>query len=97
MDAVVRDFLGTNLKSIDPEDELLLFCFYFGAITSLSDEEARLQFGSERATLLAQHELAIKHALSRAGFMHTQSFKVLQALVLYLVSLKHSRVESVDN
>lgn len=80
----ITNFLDTG--TIEEDDELQLFCFYFAALTSLSDDGVQLAFGQARRTLLARYDLAIKHALTRSQFLNTQELKVLQALVLYLVN-----------
>jgi len=81
----VQNAVRNDFHGIDQSDELLMFCFYFAAITSLTDDEVMRQFGQEKSSLLKKHELAIKHGLTRARFLQTQDLKVLQALVLYLV------------
>jgi hypothetical protein len=86
-DAMVQEALSTNLGSLNRVDELIMFCFYFAALTSLSDEDALQEFGHGRDELLTRYEIGIKQALTRAQFMHTQDLKVLQAFVVYLVSL----------
>lgn len=87
MNAMVQEALSTNLESLNKVDELILFCFYFAALTSLSDEEALNEFGHGRDELLTRFEIGIKQSLTRVQFMHTQELKVLQALVLYLVCI----------
>jgi hypothetical protein len=82
---IIQNAVRNDFHGLGKSDELLIFCFYFAAITSLTDEEVMRQFGQERSPLLEKHELAIKHGLSRAKFLQTQDLKVLQALVLYLV------------
>jgi hypothetical protein len=82
---MIQNAVRNNFHNLDKSDELLMFCFYFAAITSLTEDEVMRQFGQERASLLERHELAIKHGLSRARFWQTQDLKALQALVLYLV------------
>lgn len=82
---VIQNTVRNDLHNLDKSDELLMFCFYFAAITSLTEDEVMRQFGQKRTSLLERHELAIKHGLTRARFLQTQDLKVLQALVLYLV------------
>jgi hypothetical protein len=82
---MIQNAVRNDLRNLDKSDELLMFCFYFAAITSLTEDEVMRQFGQERSPLLERHELAIKHGLTRARFLQTQDLKVLQALVLYLV------------
>jgi len=85
VNAIIQNVVRNDFHSLEKSDELLMFCFYFAAITSLTEDEVLRQFGQERTSLLERHELAIKHGLTRARFLQTQDLKVLQALVLYLV------------
>jgi hypothetical protein len=82
---IIQNTVRNDFHDLDKSDELLMFCFYFAAITSLTEDEVMRQFGQEKASLLERHELSIKHGLTRSRFLQTQDLKVLQALVLYLV------------
>jgi hypothetical protein len=82
---MIQNAVRNNFHNLDKSDEILMFCFYLAAITSLTEDEVMSQFEQERAFLLERHELAIRHGLSRARFLQTQDLKALQALVLYLV------------
>lgn len=84
-EVVVREAVKTNLQSLTPSNELLMFCFYFAATTSLPDDDCLQRFHYDKETLLAKYQVGIKHSLARAKFMHSQDFKVLQGLTLYLV------------
>jgi hypothetical protein len=88
---IIQNTVRNDFHDLDKSDELLMFCFYFAAITSLTEDEVLHQFGQKKASLLERYELAIKHGLTRARFLQTQDLNVLQALVLYLVS--HSSLE----
>ena len=56
---------------------------------SLNDEECNRRLGEPRENLLSYYTSAAKWALSRAKFMGTTSIVVLQALVLYLFSVRN--------
>lgn len=66
--------------------EALFFAMYFAAITSLSPERCRSQFGEDRSILLAQYRQSVELALARADFLNNTSLECLQALTLYDVS-----------
>lgn len=83
---LIDDAVQNDFHNISQTDELFLFCIYFAAITTLTSEEVSHQFGTDRSSLLVRYEFAIKQALIRARFLQTQDFRVLQALVLFLVS-----------
>ncbi len=74
-----------NVYSLTKSKEVLLFAMYFAAVSSLSDEEAPVELGAEKAELLAKYEDGIKRGLQKAEFLHTQDLTVLQAFVMYLV------------
>lgn len=82
-----------DLFIVDSEDNLpsksleaLFFAMYFAAITSLSPERCRSQFGEDRSVLLAQYRQSVELALARADFLNNTSLECLQALTLYDVS-----------
>lgn len=85
MTLMVQTAINTSLSGLVPSDELLLFCVYFAATTSVSEHECVQLFGYEKDALIQKYQIGIKHALARAKFMHSQDLKVLQGLVLYLV------------
>lgn len=66
--------------------EALFFSMYFAAITSLSPERCRSQFGEDRTVLLTQYRQSVELALARADFLNNTSLECLQALTLYDVS-----------
>jgi len=81
---------GANLAKISKPLEVLMFSIYFIAVTSLSEEEVQSTFGEDRHVLLAKYHTATQQALVNAGFMRSTDIMVLQAYVLYLVSLIRS-------
>ena len=82
---IIENAVRNGFQGLHKSDELLMFAFYFAAVTSLTDKDTIHHFREERGALLPKYELAIKHGLTRARLLHTQDLKVLQALVLYLV------------
>lgn len=75
--------IGKVSKSL----EALMFAIYFMAVTSLSDEEARLTFDQDKAPLLQRYYTACQQALVNGGFMRNPDLTILQAFLLYLVSI----------
>jgi hypothetical protein len=61
---MVQNAVNNDFHNLNKSDELLMFCFYFAATTSLTEDETMHQFGQEKASLLESHELAIKHGLA---------------------------------
>lgn len=81
---------AANIGKVSKSLEALMFAIYFMAVTSLNDEEARLTFHQEKPQLLQTYYTACQQALVNAGFMRNPDITILQAFLLYLVSLKAS-------
>ena len=65
-----------------------MFSIYAAAVMTLNEDDCIQRLGEPRKTLLSRYISATKAALSRAKFMGTISLVVLQALVLYLLSVR---------
>jgi len=71
--------------------EALMFAIYYAAVTSMTDDEVRGYFDEDKTVLLSKYHMATQQALVNAGFLRSTELMVLQALLLYLVSVpKHS-------
>jgi hypothetical protein len=81
---------ASNLATLPRGLEALLFTIYYGAVTSLSNEDCLTQFGEGKPVLLARYRFAIEQALARANFLITEELIVLQALVLFLMCLRRN-------
>jgi hypothetical protein len=68
--------------------DALMFAIYYSAASSLTEEECKQQFGLERSPLLSRFRSDTEKALTRADFLISEDFTTLQALVLYLVSVR---------
>ncbi|KAL3302278.1 Fungal-trans multi-domain protein [Colletotrichum asianum] len=68
--------------------ELAMFCIYYGAVTSIDDEDCQSLFDMERSHLLAKYRLGVEKCLVRAGFMDTDDRLVLEALCAFLIILR---------
>lgn len=79
---------ASNIKTIPRSFEALMFAIYSAAVMSLNDDDCKQKLYEPRKTLLSRYISATKAALSRAKFMGTISLVVLQALVLYLLSVR---------
>ena len=76
----------TDLSSISPATESLLFSIYCISIVSLTDEECRASFGSPRKDLLANYQFGCRQALLNCRVLRTSDLDCLTAFYLYLVS-----------
>ncbi|RAQ53768.1 hypothetical protein AFGD_006808 [Aspergillus flavus] len=77
-----------NIDSMPSELEALMFTIYCAAIRSLSDEEVLQGFGKSRTALLAQYQQASQSALIKAGLLKTSNMVVLQAFVIFILSVR---------
>ena len=73
--------------------DLICFCIYFGAVTSLSDEECESVFLEQRSVLCSRFRLGVERLLSHHKLTSTDDLQVLQAFVLYSVLLKNHGAE----
>ncbi|KAF7561009.1 hypothetical protein G7046_g3145 [Stylonectria norvegica] len=68
--------------------ECLLFAIYHIAVLSMSDEDCVREFEQSRAALLWRYQHAVRQALVNASWLKTTDMVVLQAYVLYLISVR---------
>ena len=78
-----------NLEHVSRGFEALMFAIYAFAVTSLNPQECESKFGEPKPILLDKYRLGTQKALVRAGFLRSSDLVILQAFVLYLVSLPH--------
>ncbi|KAM0517104.1 hypothetical protein ACHAPE_005216 [Trichoderma viride] len=69
--------------------EALIFSIYFSAVGSLSEDECWEMFGSPKSDLIDSYKFATEQALARAKFLETDELIVLQAFVIFLMSLRN--------
>ncbi|KAK9366916.1 hypothetical protein V1509DRAFT_628349 [Lipomyces kononenkoae] len=77
-----------SLAEISASMEALMFAIYLSSMVSLPNEECESIMGESRATLLARYSTATEQALTNAGVLRTSNMMVLQALTLYLLSIR---------
>ncbi|KAJ5918381.1 hypothetical protein N7454_010756 [Penicillium verhagenii] len=77
-----------DLTKIGKEMEALLFSIYCIALVSLQSDEVERTFGESKKKLLSRCRRGAQLALSNASFLRTSNFMVLQAFVLYLLSMR---------
>ncbi|KAF2095698.1 hypothetical protein NA57DRAFT_44011, partial [Rhizodiscina lignyota] len=70
--------------------EALLFAIYYGAVTSLTNEDVRKKFGEEKLDLVMKYKFGCEQALARADFLQTDEMIVLQAFVIFLICLRRN-------
>ncbi|KAI0202743.1 hypothetical protein F4808DRAFT_57534 [Astrocystis sublimbata] len=77
-----------KFHSMTPGMEALMFAISLAAITSLSEDDVRENFGEEKKVLLARFKLGTEQSLSRAGLLNTTDINTVQAFVIYLEMVK---------
>jgi hypothetical protein len=77
----------SNLNSITPTLEALMFSIYCTAILSLRTEDCQTTFGSSQDDLMIRYRFGCQQALLNCGFLRSDDRDCLTALFLYLVSL----------
>ncbi len=75
--------------------EALLFAIYYCSITSLTPEQCVQMFQSDKDLLLARYKSGVEIALGKADFLNSTDLVTLQALVIFLVSVLMSSVQSL--
>ncbi|RYP74727.1 hypothetical protein DL770_007546 [Monosporascus sp. CRB-9-2] len=87
MNKIIRD-CRNGMNNLSPGLEALMFSIYFGSITSMEEDEVKLNFGVDKATLVNKHRFATEQALAKANFLTTSELVVVQAFTLFLVVVR---------
>ncbi|KAL9097653.1 MAG: hypothetical protein Q9163_006321 [Psora crenata] len=82
--------LASNLDSIPTDNyfEPLLFAMYYAAITTLANEQCLQLFQQEREFLLGRYRAGTERALANADFLNTTEMGTLQALSIFLITVR---------
>ncbi|EFQ31543.1 fungal specific transcription factor domain-containing protein [Colletotrichum graminicola] len=76
---------GINLST---DFKALICCINVVAIMALSEAEAIQMLGAEKSSVLRRSTLTMKKALAETDFLRKYNMRILQCLVLYLVSVQ---------
>ncbi|MCJ1400147.1 hypothetical protein MMC11_003351 [Xylographa trunciseda] len=68
--------------------EALKFAVCYAAIVSMTDEECRNRIGEDRAVLITKYRAGVELGLAKADFVNTVEMSTLQALTIYLASVR---------
>ena len=81
---------ASNLDDIPTDNyvEPLLFSMYYGAITSLTNEQCLQSFQDGRDSLLSKYRAGVERALTNADFLNTTEMGTLQALTIFLIAVR---------
>jgi hypothetical protein len=78
---------ASNVLTITPALEALMFSIYSMSVTTLAEEESHAMFGSSKEELLKKYQFGCQQALLNCRFLRSGDRDCLTALYLYLVSL----------
>jgi hypothetical protein len=78
------DAVGSEPK---PPLQALVLATMLSAVTSMSEEDVRHEFGVAKPELLENFQRGTETALYKANFLRSTKLQTLQAFVMYLVSL----------
>ena len=86
---LVASFIA-NFEHISTNNhiEALLFAMYYGAITSLDSEQCFRMFQDGRESLLTKYRAGTERALANADFLNTTELGTLQALLMFLITVR---------
>ncbi|MCJ1383827.1 hypothetical protein MMC17_006941 [Xylographa soralifera] len=89
----LRAFLETDapylgLEASATPNKALKATLWFAAVSTMSEIESQIRFGHSRQALLQQYLRYVQVLLVQADLMITTNMATLQALVIYLVSLR---------
>ncbi|KAE8415103.1 fungal-specific transcription factor domain-containing protein [Aspergillus pseudocaelatus] len=79
-----------SLDTVSKEFEALMFSIYCIALVSLKEEDVQNTYKESKAVLLSRSRRGARLAFTKAGILRTSKTVVLQAYVLYLLSLRAS-------
>ncbi|KAE8355156.1 fungal-specific transcription factor domain-containing protein [Aspergillus coremiiformis] len=79
-----------SLDTVSKEFEALMFSIYCIALVSMRADDVQNTYGETKAILLSRYHRGARLAFTRAGILRTSKIVVLQAFVLYLLSMRAS-------
>ncbi|KNG81473.1 fungal specific transcription factor domain protein [Aspergillus nomiae NRRL 13137] len=79
-----------SLNTVSKELEALMFSIYCIALVSLKADDVQKTYGESKALLLSRFRRGARLAFTKAGILRTSKTVVLQAFVLYLLSMRAS-------
>lgn len=81
--------MGSSPLNSSDATQCIVLAVYYGAVTSLSEEECVVLFGNGQAQVLSRMREELEGLFAKALLLHTGDIRPLQALTLYLVFLRH--------
>ncbi|KZF26349.1 hypothetical protein L228DRAFT_10495 [Xylona heveae TC161] len=79
-----------HIENIPTSTEALMFAIYSCAVLSMTNAECEALIGEQRSILLERFQYATQQALVAAGLLKSSDLVVLQAFVLFIISVRSS-------
>lgn len=79
---------AAGLDHISKAMEALMFAMYLAATVSLTPDQCLARLAVDKDIALKRYRFGAEQALAKAGFLESQEIMVLQAFVLFLVSVR---------
>ncbi|KAH6995261.1 hypothetical protein EDB80DRAFT_621855, partial [Ilyonectria destructans] len=67
----------------------VIFAVYFSVVSSMEKDQCQEILGRDRDELVLKYKAATERVLTMAGLLNTDNLLVLQAFLIYLVTLRH--------
>ncbi|KAJ5918340.1 hypothetical protein N7454_010715 [Penicillium verhagenii] len=77
--------LRGDMSKLTPSNEALMFSIYYGAVTSMEEEDIMLNFGVSKQHLNLKYRLGLEHALAKADFLNAPDLILVQSLANFLL------------
>jgi hypothetical protein len=77
----------TGLRTIDTASLTIVLAICFSAIASLDSVQCAFRFGEDGKSLLERCKISVQNAFSRARLVESHNIQVLQAFVVFIVSI----------
>jgi len=81
---------AANPSTASKATECLLFAIYHLAVVAMSDNECQELLGQTRSVLQSRYYEAVRQAMVNASFLRTSELMVLQAYIMFLLSVRSS-------
>ncbi|TVY14646.1 Bikaverin cluster transcription factor bik5 [Lachnellula arida] len=81
---MVRDLRGSDMTSLSPANEALMFSIYYAAITSLDEDDVKTNFGVSKTDLNLKYRLGLELALAKADFLNVPDLVLVQTFAIFI-------------
>ena len=80
--------LGSNMENAPIAMHILMFAIYSAALNTLEVEDCLSKFGEDKETLSSRYHTGFQYALSKSNFLRSQDLTVLQAFIIFVMSVR---------